>query len=316
MMKGKYCDMHTHTSLSDGFLSAEELVMRAIENEIRVLAITDHNRMMKVEEFEYLREKYRNKIHLIRGTEVTCFHQIGDKRVEIHSVVLFPNESYVEKFNERILIRNTENSRKPYIKAILNRLSEVGVGIGGYEELQKIFPDKDYLGRPQVAQVMVSKGIVETISQAFDIYIGDFGEKKAYVQNPNKEKYCTLKEVIESAIECKAIPILCHLNYYRLSEKEERRLLNDFSEMARGIGGFETEYRIYNENERQRLRDLRDEYGLFSSAASDYHAVFDEDGLDNKFSMDIFKNMIHIWAEFYYVNLAEQYIKRLKFLEV
>lgn len=299
MMKEKYCDLHTHTTLSDGVLNAEELIVEAIENNIGVLAITDHNRMMEENEFKRLREKYKDKIRLVRGAEVTCCHQIEDRKVELHSVVLLPDESYAEKFNKMILKRNTANSREPYIRAILTKLDEAGAGIGTYEDLQAMFPDKDYFGRPQVAEAMVMKGIVETCSQAFDIYIGEFGLKKAYVRNPNKDNYCTLQELVNVAIECKAIPILCHLYYYLLEESEERILLKDFAEMTHGIGGFETEYRIYDEEQRQRLRELRDEFGLFTSAASDYHKVFDTDGLDNQFSMEIFDNMINIWSEFY-----------------
>ena len=75
MQKGKYCDLHTHTTLSDGALSAEELVERAIENNIGVLAITDHNRVLDYKEFKRLSEKYKDRIRLVRGVEVTCRHE-------------------------------------------------------------------------------------------------------------------------------------------------------------------------------------------------------------------------------------------------
>jgi len=299
MQKGKYCDLHTHTTLSDGALSAEELVERAIENNIGVLAITDHNRVLDYKEFKRLSEKYKDRIRLVRGVEVTCRHEINGVWKELHVVVLFFDEKCLEKFCEKILNKNGANSRRPYIETILRKLDEGGAGIGTYEDLQAMFPGKDYFGRPQIAEAMVRKNIVKTCSEAFDIWIGDFGERRAYVKNPNKDGYCTLKELAEAAIECKAMPILCHLYYYLLSEEEERILVKDFAEMTKGIGGFETEYRIYDEEQRKKLRALKEEYVLTASAASDYHAIFDTDGLDNEFPMEIFDEIVSVWEAFY-----------------
>lgn len=300
MLKKKYCDFHTHTTLSDGALTEEQLIEKAIENNIGVLAITDHNRMMNQEKFLALREKYKDQIQLLRAVEVTCKHPVGGRNVELHVVVWFPEETLVTTFQERILANNFKNDRRPYIEKILAKLFEGGVDLGGYEGLQKMFPEKDYFGRPQIAEAMMRKGYVETCSEAFDKWIGDFGERKAYVKNPNNDHYCSLKELVEAAIACRGIPVLCHLFYYLLTEEEERILVKDFAEMTKGIGCMETDYRIYDKEQRRKLKALAEEFGLVPSAASDYHAIFDTDGLDNHFPMIFYIRMLSAWVNYYY----------------
>ena len=307
MKKEKYCDLHTHTTVSDGVLTPEELVLKAIENNITVLAFTDHNRIVPLEEFLRLQKKYKGTITLIRGTEATACQIVGDKTVVGHYVVLFPEPACADQLNELILKRNAMNSRRPKIEEWLKKLDELGVGIGTYEDFQKLFPGRDYFGKLQIGEAMVKMGHVKTCSQAINEYIGECGERKAYVQDPNRTNFCTLEELVKAVKECRGIIISCHLEYYRLeNEEEELIFVGDFAELTRGIGGIETEYRIWPEEVREKVRKLAKKFGLFPSAASDYHGGLDTDGLDNKFPISISTNMLRIWAEYYYGDCADE----------
>ena len=64
MRKGRYVDFHTHSNKSDGKLSYEELIQKAIASGVGLLSITDHNYLMEETEFLRLQEKYKDKMHV------------------------------------------------------------------------------------------------------------------------------------------------------------------------------------------------------------------------------------------------------------
>ncbi|PHQ87290.1 MAG: phosphatase, partial [Thalassobium sp.] len=63
-------DLHCHSTASDGKLSAPDVVSRAAERGVKILAITDHD---TVEGFRLGREKAAEVgIQLISGIELSC----------------------------------------------------------------------------------------------------------------------------------------------------------------------------------------------------------------------------------------------------
>jgi len=88
-------DLHNHTIYSDGYYTPETLIINAIENGIKVIAITDHHKAFFMEhpkykpfedyidEINYLKEKYRHKIEVRSGIEINLnFNEvIGESRI-------------------------------------------------------------------------------------------------------------------------------------------------------------------------------------------------------------------------------------------
>ena len=151
-------DFHTHTHLSDGILSPQQLLDRARAAGIRTMAITDHNRICTT--LPDL-QAANPDIHLIHGCEVSCLHPIcPGKDVELHVVALgFAPES--APFRE--VLRQNHPDRRPYIEAILEELKKWDIYPGTYEELVEQCPETTHLGRMSIAAAMVKKGYVSTI---------------------------------------------------------------------------------------------------------------------------------------------------------
>jgi hypothetical protein len=293
-----YIDLHTHTCVSDGILTPHELVEKAKENNIRILAITDHNRMLPKEEFDALSREAGTDMTIIRASEVSCLYSCNGRNVELHVVALFPDASSDLTDFTALLNRNTGYDRRPYINAMLANLSKLGIDIGTYDDLLAQY-HVAYLGRPQVAKALADAGYVSSPDEAMDEYIGDFGKRRAWVANPNKNNYCSIDEVIDAIKKAKGLAILAHLYYYKLNELEAHYLLKYFSEKTGLMGGLETEYRVYSEKQRYKLRHLADIYDLFPSAASDYHGIYQTDGLDNHFPFIIYDNIRRRYKRYY-----------------
>ena len=78
-------DLHSHTIASDGALSPRELVQKAVQHGVRVLAITDHDSTEGLR--EALDEARQHRIlTIVPGVEINCDVAGG----EIHVLGYFP----------------------------------------------------------------------------------------------------------------------------------------------------------------------------------------------------------------------------------
>lgn len=278
-----YIDLHTHTNRSDGAYSPEALMQLAGEAGIDALAITDHNQILP--NLEELSGKYG--VTLIRGCEFSTMYRMKNGRnVELHVVGLDfdPAHPQIQE-----VLRQNQLDRKPYIDSILARLHEWGIEIGTYETLLAKNPETKHLGRMAIAREMVQAGFVSSVEEAMDLYIGAFGERRAYVKN--NAQYVDLRSCISAIRAAGGIPILAHLYYYQLSEEENRRLLADFRSLTGPIGGMEVYYGRYDTAQRQRLLELSREFDLYPSAGSDFHGQDEGGPLAQHFPYALYRAM-------------------------
>ena len=278
--KKLYCDLHTHSTRSDGELSRAEVIELAIENNIGALAITDHN--IPFDDLDELQKKYP-EIRLINGSEIsTSYHVPGtDEKMEIHVVALdFEN---TERFVS-ILHRNRHDC-KDYVKSIIQKLCEAGLDASfTYDDLRAGL-NQEFIGRMAIARKLVSLGLVGSIEEAFDEYIGDFGKRKAYVR-PNVSRYIPMDNAIIEIRKAGGVPVLCHPYSYYLSEEQVARLIQDFKKCG-GIA-METLYSQYTSEQQEKLKTYANEYGLLQSAASDFHGRGKKGSLDNHFPIKFY----------------------------
>lgn len=275
-MQKKYIDLHTHTCLSDGVFTPSQLCNTAQEAGIGILSITDHN---YTENLSVLQAEFPN-IQLIQGTEISCLYSTADNMEhEIHIVALGFDMNTPE-IND-ILSHNQPN-RAPYINAILDRLRTCGIDLGNYDDLCKLYPGKRHIGRMDIARILREQKFVDTVDQAFDIYIGAHGERKAYVPNPLR--YISMEKAIQAIIHSGGVAVLAHLYYYQLNDFNNELLLKEFKKLAGSHGAIEVFYKRYNQDQCDKLKLLADKYNLMYSAASDFHGQSERETLNNQFS--------------------------------
>ena len=269
-MNHPYIDLHTHTCLSDGNLTPEELLREAREAGIGILAITDHN---STGDLTAWRAAFP-ELTLIQGAEITCRYL----QHELHVVALGINP---ENPKLRAVLAQNQPDRRPYLTAILDKLRALGLDVGTYDELQAANPHSRHFGRMQIAKEMVNRGYVNSPDEAFDIYMGAHGQRLAYVANPLK--YVSLEEAVEAIMSAGGVPVLAHLYYYLLDSEGERALVRRFKELAGDRAAMEVEYAAYDRAQRDALKALADEFGLMHSCASDYHGNLESETLAHGF---------------------------------
>lgn len=155
-------DCHCHTLHSDGELAPEAILDLAKKQGLDGLSITDHDTLAAYP--QALPYAKSIGIELISGIEISAEHQ----KKSIH-VLGFAFNLLHEPLQTFCL--SLQQNRDKRNQAMCQRLTRMGLPLT-LEELQAKYPHGS-IGRPHIAQLMLEKGFVSSIKQAFDRYIGD-----------------------------------------------------------------------------------------------------------------------------------------------
>ena len=281
----RYLDLHTHTNRSDGHYDPDTLIQMAEDAGIGILAITDHNEVPF--DLDALQARHPN-IKLLYGCEFSAAYVTESGReVELHIVGIDFDPHHPQI---RALLAQNKIDRKPYIDAILAALAEWNIYIGTYEELCEKYPETKHLGRKAIATEMAKHGYVSDVDEAFDLYIGAFGERRAYVRNP--ARYADLATCVAAILAAGGTPILAHLPYYQLTYMEELVLLPYFRKLTGPAGAMEVYYSKYTEEEQQELLKMSRGFNLLPSAGSDFHGQCERETLEYHYPAELHAAMV------------------------
>lgn len=249
-------DFHTHSLASDGALTPEELLSRAKTAGIRPFALTDHDTIagyLAVRDTSDARD-----VGLVSGIELSCRWAT----TTIHIVGL--NFDYEAAELVGMVARLTAARQERAVK-IAARLAKLGMD-GALEGAQTAAAESQ-IGRPHFAAWMVESGVVASMSEAFDKYLGTgkVGDVKMF--------WPPLSEAVQAITAAGGIAILAHPLKYRLTGMKLRALLKDFK--ASGGGAVEILNGRQPEADLIRLKQMASDLDLMMSAGSDFHREFE-----------------------------------------
>ena len=252
-------DLHTHSNISDGTFSPQQLVDAAVEKLIHTLALTDHDTMDGLVLAEEAAKNHEIKI--ISGVEISSqwSRPATKKNYGVHIVALNVQnpEPLQEALNQQKKIR-AERS-----KQICDLLLPL-IGEDIYADvLTKVDNIPDRVTRTHIAKTLVEKGIVTRPQQAFDKYIKE--GKKAYV----KFDGLSLEDTVQVIHESGGFAVLAHPTKYDLSATNIRYLIEIFAKF--GGDAVELPPAIEPSSTRQMVDRMIAEHGLKVSIGSDFH---------------------------------------------
>jgi predicted metal-dependent phosphoesterase TrpH len=252
-------DLHTHSNISDGTLSPQQLVEAAAASFIHTLALTDHDTM---DGLELAREAAKDhEIKIISGVEISSqwSRPATKKNYGVHIVALdVQNPEPLQQALEQQKRIRAERSKK---------ICDLLIPLIG----QDIYPDvvakvdniPDRVTRTHIAKTLVEKGIVTRPQQAFDKYIKE--GKKAYV----KFDGLGLEETIQVIHASGGFAVLAHPTRYDLSATNIRYLIEIFARF--GGDAVELPPAVDPASTRQMVDRMIAEHVLKVSVGSDYH---------------------------------------------
>ena len=245
-------DLHVHTTASDGQYTPAQIIQKAADKNIKVIAITDHDTTAGLEEAK--RAGAELGVTVVPGIEINITFPTG----EFHLLGLglkAPSKSL------NIIVENVIKNRFERNSMIIQKMIEDGVDIR-LEELEADFPGT-VLGRPHFAAELVKHGVVKTRQQAFDQYLAR--GRKWYVP-----RVCTnLDEAIVAIRESGGVPVIAHPMSLYLSWGRLPEFLTDCYE--KGVVGIEAFHPGARVTECLRLEELGRKIGFVITAGSDFH---------------------------------------------
>jgi len=251
-------DLHTHTTASDGTLDPADLVRKAASDGLKAVAITDHDTVGGLS--QALRAGKETGVEVIPGCELSIDFKSG----QMHILGLFlpdPPQGLQATLDDLQDRRNNRNDR------ILGMLRDAGVDVT-LKEIQELAGEAS-IGRPHIARVLVQKGVVESIDQAFKQYIGPGGA--AYVPKDKLDPETAIRILKQEG----ATVILAHPYSLEIDTEELRELLSRLKEQ--GLEGVEAYYSEHTPEQTRTYLQLCSELDLLVSGGSDFHGSVKED---------------------------------------
>jgi hypothetical protein len=244
-------DLHIHTTCSDGKLKPEEVILLAQQKKLKAVSITDHDTFEGYWEAKPLADELG--IELVPGVEVTT--TFNGREAHILAYYFDPDTQYFAEF-----LNTQTRARKNRIKGIVKTLQDQKVDI----EYQEVWAEADgaNLGRPHIAKVLIEKGYVSNVAEAFKRYLSNqqLGEIIS--------AYPTAEEAIDIIKKVGGAAILAHPG--RMYSKAE---VNTFIEL--GIDGLECIHPSHNWKKQLEYTELCDKQSLLKTGGSDYHGPFE-----------------------------------------
>ncbi len=241
-------DLHCHSTFSDGSLTPEEIVSLASSLGLGALVITDHDTIDGYAAAEAVAKK--TGLLLGTGVELSCLHHAFS--VHILGYDFLPDhpslQAYCTKQQER---RNRRNL------AILEKLCRLQMVVEE-KELKKEISPAHVIGRPHIAKVLVDKGYVKSVREAFSLYLGD--GKSCYVPGESS----SVEEGVAIIHEAKGKAFIAHPHLF-LSGTVVRELM-EFS-----FDGIECYYARGSKEKERRWLKFAHERNLLISGGSDFH---------------------------------------------
>ncbi len=255
----KYIDLHSHSTCSDGTLTPSEVVKLAKEKELAAIALTDHDTIKGLPEALEAGRKYG--IEVITGIEFSVTEKAPMHILGLNFSMDCPE--ITNTLDELVKNREIRNIQ------VIEKLKDLGFDVSLEEMLE--FTTSPVTGRSQIARVMIKKGYVSSVKEAFEKYLR-FGSP-AYV----KRKSLSAEKAIEIIKKSGGKAILAHLNQTKLPDEDLYVLLTELKQL--GLDGVEGYYTEYSDDMNIRYRKIADDLGLIISGGSDFHGT-NKDGYE------------------------------------
>jgi 3',5'-nucleoside bisphosphate phosphatase len=248
----RFCDLHLHTTASDGIYSPSKLIDHAIAHGVSALAVTDHDTTDGLDEAIACAEE--KGVSLVPGIEFSVeypegsFHLLG---------------FYIDHGDPDLqrLIGTLKERRGTRIYRMIDDLASHGIDIP-INEVLSISGGSP--GRPHVARVLVNHGHAPSVKEAFKNFL--VKGKPGYV----KKDKATFDDAVGCIIGAGGIPVLAHpISLECCDMGHFERLLEGL--LRKGLRGIEVYASMHSEDEISAFLRIARGRGLLATGGSDFH---------------------------------------------
>lgn len=248
------CDLHTHSTASDGKFSPKEVVKKAYDRGVKYLALTDHDTLSGIAEAKEEAEKLG--LNFIPGIELSTTY----KGETIHILGYFRGDDYknpeLNNYLEDIKKKRIERAHE--IVRRLKKFNDIEIDVN--EVLKN---GKDTIARPHIAKAIIDAGYNYSKEYIFDNFIGD--HCPAYIPANKLDSEDGIKLLRKyNAVVVLAHPVLL-------------KKLDIMDVLHLDFDGIEGIYSLNTPEATENFLKIVDKKGLITSCGSDSHGHEDDD---------------------------------------
>ena len=248
------CDLHTHSTASDGKFSPKEVVKKAYDRGVKYLALTDHDTLSGIAEAKEEAEKLG--LNFIPGIELSTTY----KDETIHILGYFRGDDYknpeLNNYLEDIKKKRIERAHE--IVRRLKKFNDIEIDVN--EVLKN---GKDTIARPHIAKAIIDAGYNYSKEYIFDNFIGD--HCPAYIPANKLDSEDGIKLLRKyNAVVVLAHPVLL-------------KKLDIMDVLHLDFDGIEGIYSLNTPEATENFLKIVDKKGLITSCGSDSHGHEDDD---------------------------------------
>jgi hypothetical protein len=247
-------DLHIHTTYSDSTLTPSEVVREARMKRIGIVAITDHDTVLGID--EAIEEGEVVGVEVIPGVELSAY--VRDVELHILGFFIDHKRENLLKYLERFKLERVRRARR-----IIEKLNKIGIDIR-LDDLKGPL-ECGCVGRLHVAQVLIQKNMASSIKEAFEGFLSK--GKPGYVEKFKLHPFSAIKLINGAG----GIPVLAHPYYPGNID-----ILPDL--VKEGLKGIEVFHPEHGVEDVERFQLAARRYGLLVTGGSDSHGARKEGG--------------------------------------
>lgn len=248
-------DLHSHTTASDGSMTPSELVAHARDRGATVLGITDHDTMDGIAEAKAAANQL-GAIEILPGVEFSAEYPKGT----MHILGYLMNPNHPELIETLQKMHDDRNLRLP---KMIVQLQKSGLDIT--DEEVHLASRGSSIGRPHIAQVLVQKGIVKSVDEAFEVWLNR--GRPGYVRQASIEPADAILVIRKAG----GVSVLAHP--YQLRPESDAHLETIVRQLCEmGLMGMEVWYSLHSAVMTSSYLDLANRFGLIATGAAIFTA--------------------------------------------
>ncbi|QRZ62212.1 PHP domain-containing protein [Rothia sp. ZJ932] len=247
-------DLHTHSALSDGTQTVDELVGEIAGTGLTGFALTDHDTCVGWTRAAELADVYG--LDFVPGMEVSC----ATSGLSVHLLSYYHDPENTDLFAEINLARDSRITRAQKMVDLIAVDYPVT-----WDLVQEHVGEEATVGRPHIADALVTAGCVSTRSEAFATILTP--ASPYYVSHYAVDPVKAVKLVRAAG----GVPVMAHPFARSRGRVASVELLEQMIDA--GLCGLEINHRDNAEDDRAVLRVLAQKHDLIVTGASDYHGA-------------------------------------------
>lgn len=250
-------DLHCHTTASDGTLSPQDLVARAVRDGVDVIAVTDHDTTDGIA--DAVAAGGELGVRVVAGIELSA----RNTERNVHVLGYFLDPTSLEL---RAALVELRKSREERARRIVERLQSLGYPLT-LADVEAQAGAGRVLARPHVARALVARGHVSSVKEAFGPeLLADGGRADV------PKVTLTPAEAVRLIRTAGGAPVIAHAAVGHHDGRARGVPVELIDELcAAGLAGIEVDHPDHPPLICDELRAIADERGLVVTGGSDFH---------------------------------------------